>query len=35
MLSEDLAERSLVSLFLETTPTEEVDLEIAAEAAIE
>lgn len=35
MLAEYLADRELVSLFLETAPTEEVDLEIAAEAAIE
>lgn len=35
MLSQDLADRELVSLYLDVAPTEEVDLEIAAEAAIE
>lgn len=35
MLTQDLADRKLVSLFLETQPAEEVDLEIAALAAIE
>ncbi|WP_137679621.1 hypothetical protein [Aurantiacibacter suaedae] len=35
MLSQELAERDLVSLYLDLAPNEEVDLEVAAKAAIE
>ena len=35
MLSQELADRELVSLYLDIAPAEEVDLEVAAKAAIE